>query len=160
MFRCRWCERGYCEDCLDWDKTDLVGENLTEYELLGFPAVTQAFYIRCPNCSDHHMEDHEARDFCENMALEYQEQHNELMAQKTDVDVVSAEEEFKKGLLPPSRDESMTDATTLDESGMSTPQVECLGAMLSSSHASKPKRKAAPGSFRAAPTKRSQRILS
>lgn len=45
LYRCRWCERGYCEDCLDWDKTELLGENLKEYEILGFPAVSQAYYV-------------------------------------------------------------------------------------------------------------------
>ena len=45
LYRCRWCERGFCEDCLDWDTTELLGENLKEYEILGFPAVTQAYYV-------------------------------------------------------------------------------------------------------------------
>lgn len=56
LYRCRWCERAYCEDCLDWEKTNLVGENLKEFELLSFPAVAQAYYIKCPDCTDHHNE--------------------------------------------------------------------------------------------------------
>ena len=54
LFRCRWCERAYCEDCADWEKTELLGENLREYELLGFPDVSQAYYVKCPECTDHH----------------------------------------------------------------------------------------------------------
>ncbi len=49
---CRWCERGYCEDCLDWEKTTLIDDALPEFEMLGFSAIPQAFYIRCPVCHD------------------------------------------------------------------------------------------------------------
>ncbi|SMR61289.1 unnamed protein product [Zymoseptoria tritici ST99CH_3D1] len=50
IFRCRWCEAGYCEDCLDWDKANLVGHELPEFGLLNFGRVTQAFYIECHGC--------------------------------------------------------------------------------------------------------------
>lgn len=53
IFRCRWCENGYCEDCLDFDTTTLVGETLPELEMLGFGAVSQAWYIDCPACVTH-----------------------------------------------------------------------------------------------------------
>ncbi|KAK3044269.1 hypothetical protein LTS18_001744, partial [Coniosporium uncinatum] len=41
IYRCRFCPMAFCEDCLDWDAIKLVGETLPEYEMLGFPAVTQ-----------------------------------------------------------------------------------------------------------------------
>ena len=50
IYRCRWCERGFCEDCLDWDTVRLLGGTLAELEMLGFGEVTQAFYIECPMC--------------------------------------------------------------------------------------------------------------
>lgn len=53
IFRCRWCENGFCEDCLDWDEAKLVGHTLPEFELLGFGRVTQAFYIECQHCVEH-----------------------------------------------------------------------------------------------------------
>ena len=123
IYRCRWCERGYCEDCLDFDKTKLLGENLKEYELLGFPAVTQAFYISCPACHDHFEEDEKARTFCREMALIIDEQHSKML--KENALTISADEETKKGLLSLSRAESLTDATTLDVSGATTPQTIC-----------------------------------
>ncbi|USP78906.1 SWI/SNF-related matrix-associated actin-dependent regulator of chromatin subfamily A member 5 [Curvularia clavata] len=50
MFRCRWCPQGFCEDCLDWDKTELIGENLPEFEVLDEEAMPTGFYIKCPSC--------------------------------------------------------------------------------------------------------------
>ncbi|KAK5115624.1 hypothetical protein LTR85_009795 [Meristemomyces frigidus] len=53
IFRCRWCENGYCEDCLDFDTAKLLGDTLPELEMLGFGAVSQAWYIDCPACVKH-----------------------------------------------------------------------------------------------------------
>lgn len=53
LYRCRWCENGYCEDCLDWDSVRLIGRTLPEYEVLGFGPVDQAWYIECPACMKH-----------------------------------------------------------------------------------------------------------
>jgi SWI/SNF-related matrix-associated actin-dependent regulator of chromatin subfamily A member 5 len=155
IYRCRWCERGYCEDCLDWDKTDLLGENLKEYELLGFPSVTQAFYIRCPNCTDHHLENPEALKFCDNRAAEIDTQFQSLLDKQALV--AAAAEVAKKPVMPISRAESLTDATTLDDSGVCTPQFSSNDVMLSSSSR---KRKAAPETFKATPSKRSSRVTA
>lgn len=107
IFRCRWCERGYCDDCLDWDKTELIGENLQEFELLGFPTVTQAFYISCPSCADYQSENSCAREFYETMALQYDAQHAEAIEEQALV--AAAAEVAKKPMLPPSRAESLTE---------------------------------------------------
>ena len=137
IFRCRWCERGYCEDCLDWDKTELFGDNLKEYELLGYPPVNQAYYIYCPSCTDYHTQNQDHRDFCTRRAIEIDAQHLEMIE----------EEEAKKSINPRSRSEtqSLTDATTLDESGVSTPQPNLSSR---SNLSSKTKRKAAPAFFK------------
>ena len=50
IYRCRWCENGFCEDCLDWDVVKLVGETLPEYEMLGYEGKSNAWYIECPAC--------------------------------------------------------------------------------------------------------------
>ena len=142
IYRCRWCERGYCEDCLDWDKTDLLGENLKEYELLGFPAVVQAFYIKCPSCHDHHVEDHKARDFCARRAVKIDKQYQKL-EQEQEL-LAAAVEVAKKSTVPPTPAESMTYATTLDGSGLTTPDSD---GMKDSPAASSRKRKAAPTTF-------------
>lgn len=149
IFRCRWCERGYCDDCLDWDKTELIGENLKEFELLGFPTVTQAFYISCPSCADYHSENSRACEFYEKMALQYDAQHAEAIEEQALV--AAAAEITKKPMLPPSRAESLTDATTLDGSGISTPQ---LGTSDYTSTSNSRKRKAAPETILASASKR------
>lgn len=58
IYRCRWCEKGSCEDCLVWDGPEknvdlsqLYGENLPELEMLGYDrAKTGGFYYDCPSC--------------------------------------------------------------------------------------------------------------
>lgn len=50
VYRCRWCEKGFCEDCLDWEKANMIDFTLPEFEMLGFGQVAQAFYIECPRC--------------------------------------------------------------------------------------------------------------
>lgn len=57
LYRCRTCERAFCEDCLDFEKAVLLGDNLKEYELLGFPAVSQAFYVNCSTCANKAVEE-------------------------------------------------------------------------------------------------------
>lgn len=49
IFRCRWCEKGYCEDCMDWDTVNLVGETIPELEILGYYP-NNAWYIDCQAC--------------------------------------------------------------------------------------------------------------
>ena len=146
IYRCRWCERGFCEDCLDWDKTKLLGENLKEYQLLGFPAVKQAYYISCPSCSEHHKEDSEARTFCQQRAAEIDAQYEKYLGEQ--------ESEPSAAESQPSRAESLTDATTMEWSGVSTPTIDLTGAQ----SPGRQKRKAAPSSFKATPTKRSKRL--
>ena len=154
LFRCRWCERGYCEDCLDWDKTELIGENLKEYEILGFPAVTQAFYISCPSCADLHQDNQQSREFCDRQAAQIDAQYSELVKQQELL--TAAAEEAKNDLLLP-RAESLTDATTFSDSEVTTPRIELTDLATSSA---KPKRKAAPDTFKTTPNKRSKPLTA
>lgn len=62
IYRCRWCENGFCEDCLDWENTNLIGDTLPEFEMLGFGAISQAHYVDCHHCVEHWQEDSAARD--------------------------------------------------------------------------------------------------
>ncbi|MCJ1472425.1 hypothetical protein MMC13_001073 [Lambiella insularis] len=155
IYRCRWCERGYCEDCLEFDKTTLIGNNLQEYELLGFPEVAQAFYISCPQCADHHVEDLAAKAFCDNKATEYDQEYRRMMDSTLLASAV--EETESKVTFPHSRAESLTDATTVDDSGLSTPQVE--SADLLKVDSSK-KRKADLSLCKSTPTKRLQQVAT
>ncbi|TLD38144.1 ISWI chromatin-remodeling complex ATPase ISW2 [Venturia nashicola] len=81
IYRCRWCERGYCEDCLDWDGTTLLGDTLDEYQLLDHKPMEQAYYIVCANCNA--TEDlHEAfattaADYKNQLAIKLSEESND-----------------------------------------------------------------------------------
>jgi hypothetical protein len=50
MYRCRWCEKGHCEDCLDWTKARLLGESIPEFEVLGFENKKNAWFVECQGC--------------------------------------------------------------------------------------------------------------
>lgn len=50
LYRCRWCERAYCEDDFDFDAGVLLGENLKEFDVLGYDANQQAYYVTCHGC--------------------------------------------------------------------------------------------------------------
>lgn len=76
IFRCRWCPQGFCEDCLDWDQTELIGENLQEFEVLGEGPTPGGFYIKCPSCIELCAENEEQKDWIEGMQENYKEQHD------------------------------------------------------------------------------------
>ena len=109
LYRCRWCERAYCEDCMDFDQTTLIGNTLQEYELLGYPDVEQAFYVQCASCTDNFKENPRNAKLCSNLAdgirLDYESRFGQL----------SRETSTRAG--------SMTDATTIETTGMNTPMV-------------------------------------
>lgn len=147
IYRCRWCERGYCEDCLDWDKAKLLGESLKEFVLLGVSAVPQAFFIWCPSCIEHHETNPAERELCESHAAEYDHQYQKLLDENA-----ADENTATKTLMSSSRAESLTDATSLEDSALSTP---LLRASDSSTHQSiSRKRKAALDPLMKMPPKR------
>lgn len=56
---------------MNWEKTELIGENLPELEMLGFGAIEQAFWIKCEHCVERHQVDPAAREICEEMMTEW-----------------------------------------------------------------------------------------
>lgn len=54
IYRCRWCVNGFCEDCIDFEKTELIGDNLIEFEMLDYPPEPTAFYVKCHLCTEDH----------------------------------------------------------------------------------------------------------
>lgn len=80
IYRCRWCEHGFCEDCLDFNKTELLGEQLIEYELVDFPPEVTAFYIKCPLCMSFHQGAESIASFFEEQKRQFEEEHAERFA--------------------------------------------------------------------------------
>ncbi|KAG9247697.1 SNF2 family N-terminal domain-containing protein [Calycina marina] len=102
LYRCRFCERAYCEDCIDFESTTLVGNNLPEYEVLPYPEMSQAFYVECPACHDHWEEIPDDKVLCENLAEEWRQNHERAFGDEAG---------------------SLTDATTIETPGVNTPVV-------------------------------------
>ena len=94
---------------MDFDNTTLIGNTLQEYELLGYPDVEQAFYVQCSICTDNFKTNPRDAKLCGDLAdgirLEYESRFGEL----------SRETSTRAG--------SMTDATTVETTGMNTPIV-------------------------------------
>jgi SWI/SNF-related matrix-associated actin-dependent regulator of chromatin subfamily A member 5 len=63
IYACRWCENGFCEDCLDWSSTKLLGDRLPEYDILGFQYNGNAHYVECSHCVENWARDPQARQF-------------------------------------------------------------------------------------------------
>jgi SWI/SNF-related matrix-associated actin-dependent regulator of chromatin subfamily A member 5 len=75
IYVCRWCENGFCEDCLDWDATNLLGDKLPEYEMLGYTNNGSAHYIECSHCTERWAEDPEARSFIDGERIRIQTEY-------------------------------------------------------------------------------------
>ena len=109
LYRCRYCEKAYCEDCVEWEKTTLIGNNLLEYELLGYPEMTQSFYIQCPVCTDHFADNPGDKKLCEDLAEGIRLDHEGRFGDH------QREMSTRAG--------SLTDATTVETTGVNTPII-------------------------------------
>jgi SWI/SNF-related matrix-associated actin-dependent regulator of chromatin subfamily A member 5 len=52
IYRCRWCEKGYCEDCMDWDTVNLINDSIPEMEMLNY-YTNNAWFVECQACVEH-----------------------------------------------------------------------------------------------------------
>lgn len=84
IFRCRWCPRGFCEDCLDWNQTELIGENLPEFEILGEPSPSGGFYVKCPDCVDSCKKSKVRRAWTQNTENGYKQQHDAWLQERNE----------------------------------------------------------------------------
>jgi SWI/SNF-related matrix-associated actin-dependent regulator of chromatin subfamily A member 5 len=107
IYRCRWCHKGYCEDCLD-PNSQLLGETIPEYAVLDYAPKRNAWYIHCTECKES-QEDPAFGKLIASMAKQHDKEYAELLQAQHDP------------LIPSSRDESMTDGITLESSGQATP---------------------------------------
>lgn len=91
IYRCRWCEKGYCEDCLDWETVKLVGDSLKEFEILDFVRNHQAYYIECPTCIQHWDEHPEDRKMVEREERQIDKMYKKAVAAKEAAQARAAE---------------------------------------------------------------------
>lgn len=81
LFRCRWCENAFCEDCIDFDKVHLLGDQVIEYDLLGVEPTPQAFYVKCETCIEHHEQHPISKGMCDDMEREWEDIHSVMKIQ-------------------------------------------------------------------------------
>lgn len=86
-----------------------MGDNLVEYELLGYPEMPQAFYIQCHACTQHFEKNPYDKEYCDNLADEFKVDH-----EKHFIDM-----EREMSTLAG----SLTDATTVETSAVNTPRA-------------------------------------
>ena len=92
---------------------------MKEFELLDYPAVAQAFFIKCPPCFAHHAMHDQERVFCEDRAREYDIKHSERLMDK----LSNEDKEIVELDSTGPDDQSMTDADTMDDSEVPTPNL-------------------------------------
>ncbi|KAF8445337.1 SNF2 family N-terminal domain-containing protein [Kalaharituber pfeilii] len=71
LYRCRWCEAAFCEDCLEWDQTVLIGDGLVEMDLWGYREREGVYWIKCQGCVQIHKENRGNEALCEGMEKEW-----------------------------------------------------------------------------------------
>jgi SWI/SNF-related matrix-associated actin-dependent regulator of chromatin subfamily A member 5 len=81
IYRCRWCPRGFCDDCLD-GREELVGFNLPELEMIGEGPTAGGFYIKCSGCVKAVEEDDKRREWVTKMTDDYRKQHEGWIRQR------------------------------------------------------------------------------
>jgi len=97
IYRCRWCPQGFCEDCLDWDKAELVGMTVPEFEILG-EEPKMCFYVKCPTCvimAEDHVEQKEWIEKREELVAEEYEDWK-VLREKERVEMEEREKEALK----------------------------------------------------------------
>ena len=120
IFRCRWCPQGFCEDCLDWDKTELIGENLPEFEVLGEQVMSGGFYIKCPSCIELAQEDKQQKVWLEEMEKTFKEQHDTWLQDREQAQRQLSEEYLT---VKPVDDEELDSPPALTDTSLLTPAV-------------------------------------
>lgn len=84
---------------------------MKEYEILGQSPVEQAFYIACPSCVDQLEQDSNTSKFCKAAEAEIDAKYEEMKEQNMN---------------------TLTDATTIESSGVSTPRTQAVDMTIGS----------------------------
>jgi hypothetical protein len=71
---------------LDWDKIELIGENLPEFELMGEPSPSGGFYIKCHDCVDACNKSKGRKKWTQNTERKYKEQHDAWLKERKEAE--------------------------------------------------------------------------
>ncbi|KAF7914755.1 uncharacterized protein EAE98_011454 [Botrytis deweyae] len=98
LYRCRWCEKAQCEDCIDWKTFKPIGDTLPEFDVLGFAKAPTAFFIQCQDCTKKFESGEKFKASCERSEKKWAEESEKLNAvngeaiEKSEMDVDRKEE--------------------------------------------------------------------
>lgn len=119
LYRCRWCERAFCEDCTDFEKTALIGETVKEYELLNYAANDNAYYVQCHKCTEHFEESPSDKAIVDQLAVDIGLEYERAFVA---ADVVAGQAVAVGNTTSfSSRAGSLSDGITIETSGVMTP---------------------------------------
>jgi SWI/SNF-related matrix-associated actin-dependent regulator of chromatin subfamily A member 5 len=51
LFRCCSCHRAFCEGCLEWKMTTFIGDEISEWAVLGYAFSSSMYFVECEHCS-------------------------------------------------------------------------------------------------------------
>lgn len=139
LYRCRWCERAFCEDCLDFEKTSLIGENTKEYEMLGYAEQSNAFYVQCHKCTEHFDESPEDKTIVDVLTADIDTEYERAVTAAALEESLEVDTQVTTSFT--SRAGSLSDGTTIETPGVLTPAA--IDDYLAPTANGKPKRKAA-----------------
>lgn len=83
MYRCRWCEKGFCDDCLQWETAHLIDESIPEMEMLHY-RTNNGFYVDCHVCVGHWQKDPEEFQHVQREKLRIEKDYERFMAVAAD----------------------------------------------------------------------------
>ena len=127
---------------MDWEKEDLIGENLPEFRMIDQLTIPGGFYIKCADCIDSMEEDEGKKEWIDKMEESYAEQYDEwfrkkekeqqLLEETRDAAQNSRRDMSKILELPaptrlhegPAIPSLTENSTTNDESGLNTPLAQ------------------------------------
>ena len=78
IYRCRWCEKGYCEDCMDWDTVNLINNSIPEMEMLNY-YTNNAWFVECQACVENWKQDPRDYKFIQKEKARIEQQYNEFL---------------------------------------------------------------------------------
>lgn len=128
IFRCRWCEKGYCEDCMDWDTVKLVGESIPEMEMLNY-YTSNGWYVECQACIEHWKEDSGDYKYVQKEKARIEKQYNEFLKASEAMAEATAGDEGRDAGTGTGTPVTISEAETPTEEAMPLPKKQKTGLL-------------------------------
>ncbi|APA13184.1 hypothetical protein sscle_10g079540 [Sclerotinia sclerotiorum 1980 UF-70] len=87
LYRCRWCEKAQCENCIDWKSFKPLGDTLVGLDLLDFAEAPTAFYVHFQDCTAKFEKDGEFKALCAGLEAKWAKEREKMNAVDEGMDV-------------------------------------------------------------------------